>query len=471
MKFTKFKIAHYRSFEDEQTLRLAVPNPELPGSGITYIVGENNSGKTTIIEGLFLHNDQKIRSSERQLAAAPTFQLIDDNNKIVRNVSLVRDHSYTLTEDPLLPDDQAFSIVPSRRHWQSTVRQNQSLDVIVQSTAKETPRQANSATRIPDALRNIEANPAQYADFVNFVQRVVPEFSSYAIGYEDNEFVEYITNNNVRHKSDYLGDGVISVLRVLAHLFHPGTQPIVIDEPELSLHPLAQKRLLTVIEECARSKQIVVSTHSPYFISWNCLRNGATLNKVTKHGDQKSEIHSLQDYRVYEKLIKGANWQQPFLMDIVAKEIFFSENFLFIEGQEDVGLIRKDGQLTDTANLFGYGVRGKNSFEFALQLAKDLGMKKACVVLDAGESENRIRAELEESFRPEGYKIMQWDKEDIRDKPAYESKEKSGYFDHKGNKKPPAETVVFDESIQEINDYFDTSANCDEGEVGSVIHH
>ncbi len=49
--YSKFTIQGFRSFKEKQELQLAIPNGKV-GSGLTYIVGPNNTGKTTIIEGL-----------------------------------------------------------------------------------------------------------------------------------------------------------------------------------------------------------------------------------------------------------------------------------------------------------------------------------------------------------------------------------------------------------------------------------
>lgn len=468
MQYTKFTIAYFRGFKEKQTLYFASPISGEPGSGITYIVGENNSGKTTIIEGMFMHDLQKIRSSERQSDGLPLFELyakenvIENENPetanevevIKRKLTLIRESSYTLTENPKVSDNLLFEIIPSRRHWQSGVTGARTIEQVVQETVKQTPRSTRSTARISDALQAIESNNEQFKEFIAFVQNVIPEFSSFAIGYEDAEYIEYVTNDGIKHKSDFLGDGIISLLRILVHLFKDSTQPLVIDEPELSLHPLAQKRLLQLIAECAQRRQIIISTHSPYFISWEYLQNGAVLNKVTKHKDNTSEIHTMNSCGEYEKLINGANWQQPFLMDTVAKEIFFHDNLLFTEGQEDVGLLKKDNQLSISINLFGYGVRGKDSFKFALQLAKDIGIRKAAVILDGGESESEIKTDLEKCFSDVGYKIIQWDKEDIRDKEEYTSSSKDGYFDNFGDKKLSPDSEDFDQKISELNIYF-----------------
>jgi hypothetical protein len=42
----------------------------------------------------------------------------------------------------------------------------------------------------------------------------------------------------------------------------------LIDEPELDLHPQMQKKLALLLSEEAKTRQIIVCTHSPYFINW-----------------------------------------------------------------------------------------------------------------------------------------------------------------------------------------------------------
>ena len=463
MFYSKFTIANYRGFQDEQTLKIAFPKDGGLGSGITYIVGENNTGKTTVIEGLFLRDGDAIRTSEKQ-DGVPIFNFYGADNTssidnaeegLVRRITLIREGAYRLRQEQE-GESVPFELAPSRRHWMAEVQQygGHSLEGMTSEVLKQDVRvlKDSPTVMLSIILKEIEGDDEKHQEFIDLVRRVFPEFSSFAVGYEDSEYIEYTTNGKVKHKSDFLGDGVISVLRILAHLYGNKPQPLVIDEPELSLHPLAQKRLLEVIAEYAQRRQIILSTHSPYFVSWEYIKNGASLNKVTKHEDKKLEIHTLQPYENYEKLVGSANWQQPFLMDVVAKEIFFSDDFLFVEGQEDAGLLKKDGCLDDVINIFGYGVRGHGMFKFALQLAKDVGVRQAVAILDAGEEESKTKVSLEEMF-PD-YKIVQWNKKDIRDKEARTSAEKEGYFDADGKKKSTELLDDFDTKIGEINQYF-----------------
>jgi len=451
MHYTKFTVCNFRCFREVEELLLAQPVLSKPGSGITYIVGANNAGKTTLIESLWIKADHYLNDSDRQ-ASPPEFKLYKGDT-VTRLVSLLRDNSCLFIETPPRKSvDDLFEIVSSRRHWDSGAAGNTTLSAVVKaSTVGESPRTQQTSVQTALYLKVVERDPEKYREFTEFVQRIIPEFTEWSVGFENQPYIKYISSEGVSHKADLLGDGVISVIRILAHLYEDSESGLIIDEPELSLHPLAQKKLIKLIAECAEKRQIIISTHSPYFVSWEYLKNGATLNRVAKLGDTRSKIFTLQDYSKYNSLIKGANWQQPFLMDVASKEIFFQDNILFLEGQEDVGLLRKSFSDTDI-NLFGYGVRGFSKFDLSLQLAKDLGIKKACVLLDKGYEESEEKKRLEERYSE--YEILQSDKTDIRDKEAYGGMlAKEGYFDSDG-KLQSSEENSLDNLLGKIKLYF-----------------
>jgi predicted ATP-dependent endonuclease of OLD family len=456
MNYSKFTVSNFRCFAEEKELKLAQPVLHRPGSGITYIVGANNSGKTTLIESMWIKKDHYLNDSEKQ-SAPPIFKFYRDS-QAVRTVKLLRDNACVFTEEPQTRgDDDLFEVISSRRHWESVANGvSNSRDIIKQSEVGENPRKQQGNVQTALFLKDIETQPQKYEEFTRLVQRVIPEFTDWAVGFENQPYIKYLSSDGISHKADFLGDGVISVIRILAHLYEERVSGLIIDEPELSLHPLAQKRLIKLIAECAEKRQIIISTHSPYFVSWEYLKNGATLNRIAKAGDTKSEIFTIKNYSQYEKLIKGGNWQQPFLMDVVSKELFFQDDILFVEGQEDAGLLKSFFSNTEI-NLFGYGVRGYHNFEFALELAKDLGIKKACVLIDSASdstshnNENAIKAKLMEQYGD--YRIVQWNKADIRDKKAITLSAKEGYFDINGQLKP-ADQQDFNEKIQSVIDYF-----------------
>ncbi len=64
---------------------------------------------------------------------------------------------------------------------------------------------------------------------------------------------------------------------------------ILIDEPELHLHPLLQEKFADYLKDISEEKQVFVSTHSPYFFK-HCLGHDQTKPMVTKRGGNDSVV-------------------------------------------------------------------------------------------------------------------------------------------------------------------------------------
>ena len=58
MIYKKISISGFRGFNESKKIELAIPNRSF-GSGLTILVGENNSGKTTILESFRLFSVAK----------------------------------------------------------------------------------------------------------------------------------------------------------------------------------------------------------------------------------------------------------------------------------------------------------------------------------------------------------------------------------------------------------------------------
>lgn len=477
MILSKFSFSAFRGFVSEQTLTFAIPNDTEIGSGLTYIVGENNSGKTSVLEGMHFSGQRHQPQSQPRTSdingPSVHFTFHDDSGEQVQNLIPTRPGSYSLEDNAVGTKSSQFSqdyypiFVPSRRYWSPTVLSDIDIEYArrqsygYHTTLRRSPN-SGSDTQIADLFYAIEKDRQSYDLFTEIMRKIFTDFSSFSITNEDSTFISYNLAGST-HRADFLGDGVVSIMRIVAHLVLHSNRLLVIDEPELSLHPAAQKKLRLVLAEASKRQQIVIATHSPYLLDWKYIKNGATLHRIVKTDNSIANIHTLKSYNTYAPLLNGGNWRQPYATDVVAKEIFFSEKILFLEGQEDVGLLHDDGALDPDITIFGYGVRGFRNFQFALQLAKDIGIQKAGAIIDKGPNEDSVLRELQERFP--GYYITQWDREDIRDKDGFcpldangqpnlneISMSKKGYFNSNGKKKQ--NSGDYEEKIESINAYF-----------------
>lgn len=273
---------------------------------------------------------------------------------------------------------------------------------------------------------------------------------------------------------------MIALIQVYSKSLSTGTSKkpffLFIDEPELYLNPQAQKVLLTALRKISANEQVFLVTHSPYFIDWNDYSAGARIGKAKKV-EGSTELFWMDNPSAYSGLLEDyvLSWQQPYLLDTVAKEILFCDKLLFLEGQEDVGLIRKWSQENAKDlkfDIFGYGAGGFDKYAAYLKLANDLGLDKVSALYDNGEAERKQMA-IDATVNT-SYKLFQLSVNDIRDKytscgscdKCLEKKFKScttrtqkkdGCFDESGSAKAgTAEFIDFEAKLDEIIHYFES---------------
>jgi predicted ATPase len=112
--------------------------------------------------------------------------------------------------------------------------------------------------------------PASYAQIVRYVRSVVPQFKDFflqpnergyiSLRWVDNSLTDYVLNVN------QFSDGSIRFVALATLLLQPaGTMSnvIIIDEPELGLHPFAVSQLTEMIQSAAVHAQVIVATQSP----------------------------------------------------------------------------------------------------------------------------------------------------------------------------------------------------------------
>lgn len=433
----ELKIKHYKGFFEEETIEFAQPDNKKQGSGLTLLVGPNNTGKTSVIEALLIDEQKKFKESERHENHSPIITFVTDNSEFsFTNIDNGSQIELNYNDKPHRPE---FELIPSRRYWETYSSGAQHPKSFAKASSNQNIRNS-PGMQTAETLKEINKDPKLKRQFNEYAKKIIPHLSNWTIDSNDqNDYVKHMTEN-ASHQTNLLGDGVISVFRICAHLVADEKNRIlIIDEPELSLHPAAQKALAKIISVASLDRQVIVCTHSPHFANWYDLINGAKFVRLNKHNDIKCTVSMLDSEKQYSKFIKNnmSDYQKPQLLDTVAKEILFADNILFVEGQEDVGLIRKwlyDYSVEENFDIFGYGVGGYGNMNLFLQIACDLNLSKVGALYD---SDARVTYDKDRAnFTKYFLKILPT--EDIRDK--YNSCKKcgesnlakKGCFDKKG---------------------------------------
>ena len=198
--------------------------------------------------------------------------------------------------------------------------------------------------------------------------------------------------------------GLVNVISILAALFDESVEVLLIDEPEVSLHPQLQSYLLREMKNVVKkyNKTIIISTHSAEMIELNKasdLCNYIFFRKDSLPKQISPDAPELNSVKLKEFLLR---------MSLIYNEGFFAKKVLLIEGSSDMILCRYlcnrlDLNL-DVAGTQIIPVEGKGQFPIIMKLFRLIG-KEVCVLtdLDGFTDDNSIINLFSEL--PEGTKI------------------------------------------------------------------
>lgn len=455
----ELKILGFRGFGQEETIPFAIPDGKTPGSGLTIITGANNSGKTTIIESIrafngtqsptFSEGKRNILNDRRVLLS-----LKDEKNQLY-TISTVESGGSSSYKNP--QSNFTHYILPSRRAVSFEFGGNHGSNRYgyIQNYQKLDSQRQVSLVAYEFRLFQILDNKKE---FDKVLVRILGKDFKWTIEQHDNGnyYIKHI-ENQIEHSSEGIGDGIWSIFTICAALFDAKEQDVVvIDEPELSVHPALQKRLMALFVEYSMTRQIVICTHSPYFVDWQAIGNGAQLLRVVKE-DINSRCYSatLEGRAKAKALLNDLN--NPHILGIEANEVFFLEDrIILVEGQEDVVVfnkIAKELGIEINGHFFGWGAGGAEKIAIFLTLFKELGYKLVVTVLDGNKQE--LAEQLKQEFGAD-YSFFVLPTDDIRDKGTRNITKKNGVADSRGNIKPEYKdnlTVIFNT----INKYFNNT--------------
>jgi len=127
-----------------------------------------------------------------------------------------------------------------------------------------------------------------------------------------------------------LGEGiqnalVLSILQAFEERRKQGAI-LLIEEPEMFLHPQMQRSLYKTLREIGKTNQIIYTTHSPHFVSVPEY-NEVMLVRKDSNGTQVYRSNLPIDLKRREKFIKE--------LDPERSELFFASRLLLVEGDTE----------------------------------------------------------------------------------------------------------------------------------------
>lgn len=189
------------------------------------------------------------------------------------------------------------------------------------------------------------------------------------------------TDNDQEYSVAAEASGLVNVISILAALFDETVQVLLVDEPEVSLHPQLQSYLLREMKNAAKkyNKTIIISTHSAEMIELSSatdLCNYVFFRKDTLPKQISPNAPELSSSKLKEFLLR---------MSLIYSEGFFAKKVMLIEGSSDMILCRylcnRLGLNLDVAGSQIIPVEGKGQFPVITKLFRLIGID-VCVLTD-----------------------------------------------------------------------------------------
>lgn len=265
-----------RGFGQERTIQFAIPNDTL-GSGLTILVGGNNTGKTTILEALRAFNapkDDPTTFSEKKRninceegTVHLKLETTEDDIFLIDTIDKGSTSTYkklNISNDEWWQSPEVF-VLQSRRFVDYEFnRTYMERGDYVRNQQMNLHNRSATIYEFNARLFKMQRNKAEF-------DKLLKEVLGYDLKWtiEQNENGMYYLKlivNGCMHSSEGLGDGIWSVFTICDALYdsEPGSV-IAIDEPELSLHPAYQKRIMKLFNDFAKDRQIIINTHLQFF--------------------------------------------------------------------------------------------------------------------------------------------------------------------------------------------------------------
>jgi putative ATP-dependent endonuclease of the OLD family len=196
-----------------------------------------------------------------------------------------------------------------------------------------------------------------------------------------NVYNFHITHAQTGMDVSKASSGEREILNLLFAVFAFNAQGgcVIIDEPELHLHPKWQRLLLQLLRELPSviSTQLIVCTHSPSFIGANSVSNVA---RVYRDGDKGTKVVGLGEQsgasaRDLLHMVNAENNEKMFFADVVLLAEGIMDRLIF---ERIIELIQQTVGATSLIEVLE--VRGKESIERYRNLLVSKGVRVYAVV-------------------------------------------------------------------------------------------
>ena len=319
---SKLVLRNYRCFESS----------EISFRDVAILVGNNNAGKSTLIEALRIVGECAKKYKHAKYVQAPPalalpattrgFYMKLDELRIDLRTIVYRYRNDVFAEikayfcnntciKVFLSSDLVFSIIESdgqmiTNRSLAIKQEDFQLHILPQiGLIREEEKLLSQVTITNDmssrlSSRHFRNELYMYRDqhfdtFRSLAQETWPGLRIADISYEYGETINLlVTDNDYAAEIGMMGSGLQMWLQIIWFISHcPKSGTIVLDEPDVYMHPDLQRRILFLVKQ--RFAQIIIATHSVEIISAVEPRQIMTVDKKSRKMQYANNYKAVQD--------------------------------------------------------------------------------------------------------------------------------------------------------------------------------
>jgi len=270
LKLKKLYVENYKVLKDFEIDFCDEKGEPLP---IIVLAGVNGSGKTSILEFLF-HIESFMPFgfiSESYLKMIKDNRELIFNSEAVKKIQTLRDNLKEQTEK----NGMGFAVFYDKKLFVDNIKDYLFYLPICKDNIKDL--KSSIITFFRKKIKELDSFSRTLGEIKNFINNLLEDMDIYfelediddsEKGKEKIIFKNKITQDDF--DIEHLSSGEKTLLSKMLYLYFKDIKDkvILIDEPELSLHPTWQGKILKLYESYAKKNncQIIIATHSPLIL-------------------------------------------------------------------------------------------------------------------------------------------------------------------------------------------------------------
>ena len=360
----KIKNLHIKEFKGLRDISINFEKNDEP-LPLIVLAGSNGSGKTRVLESILKYFQDHLNYKQNNIETGIFYEEKEKNC-----ISNVRDFFYGLeyfsyheVNNPLYEKHIEIKnkldilpkiiYVPTEINFQkmdvastTLVQEYKFINIVNTNLIKDIP--SYIATKMISAMlknKNEKVGDVQKKVF-NEINEIFENLSIDVkvedISQDGRNITLFTNSSGDKFDINELSSGEKQLfLRTLAiKMLNPENSIILIDEPELSLHPKWQQRIVDVYRKIGKNNQIIIATHSPHILGSVKKENIMLLDKdgegkiVIKTGDELYDSYGQPTDRVLKDIMGLETTRNPKVFklleetgELVDKNEYESEEF------------------------------------------------------------------------------------------------------------------------------------------------